>query len=277
MRDKEGRSKPNYNTQVATDATAGVIVSETVNDRTDDSGMLTPMLEEVEANCGALPDEASADSQYNTGPDLEHMEGSGVKGYLPDSGKRSDGQGPPEEQKQALIAAQAGQILTAEQWAALPKDGEGRITKAAFRYDAKANVYRCPMGQTLEFLRKREDVKRWGKAIRAQYVGGAACASCPHASMCCKDASQGRIVSRDQYEEYRERLRARMNTEEGRSRYRLRRQTVEPRIGQIKHILDFRRFLRRGLASVQAEWTLICTVVNVGIVLRDWPEVVKVL
>jgi Transposase DDE domain len=47
-----------------------------------------------------------------------------------------------------------------------------------------------------------------------------------------------------------------------RSRYRLRKQTVEPVFGQIKQARRFRQFLLRGLAKVQAEWTLICTAHN---------------
>lgn len=47
-----------------------------------------------------------------------------------------------------------------------------------------------------------------------------------------------------------------------RSRYRLRKQTVEPVFGHIKHARGFRQFLLRGLDSVRAEWSLICTVHN---------------
>jgi hypothetical protein len=44
--------------------------------------------------------------------------------------------------------------------------------------------------------------------------------------------------------------------------YRLRKQVVEPVFGQIKGARGFRQFLRRGLAAVQSEWSLICTVHN---------------
>ena len=44
--------------------------------------------------------------------------------------------------------------------------------------------------------------------------------------------------------------------------YRLRKQVVEPVFGQIKQARGFRQFLRRGLASVQSEWSLLCTVHN---------------
>ncbi len=47
-----------------------------------------------------------------------------------------------------------------------------------------------------------------------------------------------------------------------RSRYRLRKQTALPVFGQIKQARGFRQVLLRGLAKVQAEWTLICTAHN---------------
>ena len=46
------------------------------------------------------------------------------------------------------------------------------------------------------------------------------------------------------------------------SPYRLRKHTVEPVFGQIKEARGFRRFLRRGLANVKAEWAMLCTVHN---------------
>jgi len=45
-----------------------------------------------------------------------------------------------------------------------------------------------------------------------------------------------------------------------RSRYRLRKILPEPVFGQIKQGREFRQFLLRGLAKVQGEWSLICTV-----------------
>lgn len=56
-----------------------------------------------------------------------------------------------------------------------------------------------------------------------------------------------------------------------RSRYRLRKQTVEPVFGQIKQARGFRQVLLRGLAKVQAEWTLICTAHNTLKLLKALP------
>lgn len=59
-----------------------------------------------------------------------------------------------------------------------------------------------------------------------------------------------------------ERMEWRLATEAGRKLYGLRKQTVEPVFGIIKEALGFRRFLLRGLAKVNLEWTLVTTSYN---------------
>jgi transposase len=54
-----------------------------------------------------------------------------------------------------------------------------------------------------------------------------------------------------------EHMRHRTRTEAGRKLYGLRKQTVEPVFGIIKHVMGFRRFLLRGRAKVNLEWTLV--------------------
>ena len=54
----------------------------------------------------------------------------------------------------------------------------------------------------------------------------------------------------------------RMKTEVGRKFYALRKSTVEPVFGIIKEVMGFRRFMLRGLTSVQGEWTLVCLAFN---------------
>ncbi|MCG6535613.1 MAG: transposase, partial [Syntrophales bacterium LBB04] len=56
----------------------------------------------------------------------------------------------------------------------------------------------------------------------------------------------------------RERMARRLHTKLGRSTYRLRGQVVEAIFGQIKSVLGFLDFMRRGLPAVQSEWNLIC-------------------
>ncbi len=277
MKDKEGRSKPNFNTQVAVDDAYGVIVAADVNDETDDSGQLAPMVEQVLDNCGDKPGTVSADSQYNTGPDLAAMEEREIDCYLPDAGANSKA-APPDEAAQAALARVAeGQALSESQWAALPRNNKKLIDRAAFVYDEQKDEYRCPAGQTLVFLRISKDQKKWGTSERRQYGGCAACAGCAHAKLCCKNSEKGRLVSHDQYEEHRVRLRRRMGTPAGRDIYKRRKCTVEPCFGHIKHNMGVRRFMRRGIEKVKTEWRMVCTAVNLGILLRHWDDVAAIL
>jgi hypothetical protein len=53
-------------------------------------------------------------------------------------------------------------------------------------------------------------------------------------------------------------MRHRLQTREGKAVYAERKSTVETVFGIIKHVLEFRQFLLRGLDSVQGEWSLVC-------------------
>ncbi len=87
----------------------------------------------------------------------------------------------------------------------------------------------------------------------------------------------GRIINRDQYENHRQRQRKRMASEVGRATNRRRKQTVEPRFGEIKNVLGVRRFMRRGMEAVKTEWSMVCTAVILGILLRHWKQVSAML
>ena len=50
----------------------------------------------------------------------------------------------------------------------------------------------------------------------------------------------------------------RLTTKAGKALYGKRKSTVETVFGVIKHVLGFRQFQLRGLASVQSEWNLVC-------------------
>ncbi len=296
MKDKEGRRKPNYNAQMSVDAgEAGMIVACEVSDAPEDSGQLSPMLKQVAENCGRKPRTASADSGYATGPELAFLEQEGIDGYLPDARESgaASARSPAELEaaatsEAAVRAAREGQVLTEAQWAALPRDASKLLAKSAFVYDARADAYRCPAGHALPLLTTHRDPRRWGTAIRKRYGftpygraarprGAVPCVACPRAEVCCREPAKGRRIERDQYEAYRERMRVRMNCDERRAVYKRRRETVEPRIGWLKHGLGLRRFMRRGLEPVRTEWSLACTAVNISILLRCWEKVVAVL
>ncbi|MHB9143593.1 MAG: IS1182 family transposase [Paludibacter sp.] len=59
-----------------------------------------------------------------------------------------------------------------------------------------------------------------------------------------------------------EKMIRKLKSVEGKERYKKRKQTVEPVFGVIKEIIGFRRFLLRGEAETDAEWSLVCSAYN---------------
>ena len=284
MPSKEGGSRPNYNAQIGVDAPSGLIVAADVCDEAEDSAQLVPLLEQTQQNVGALPREVSADGNYASGPNLAALEEKKITGYLPSGEEQAEqaaavAGGPAPEQEKVplqLQGAQAHAAATPEQWAALPKNSKGCITKESFVYDSQSDVYSCPMGQTLTYRGSAREEKNYGTRLRCTYTSSA-CGQCPHWQECCKNPKSGRTVKRDEYDPQRERLRARMATPEAQARYQVRKETVERRFGLIKHVLGVRRFMHRGLEAVRTEWMIICTAVNLGVLLREWAQVRLVL
>lgn len=54
-----------------------------------------------------------------------------------------------------------------------------------------------------------------------------------------------------------------LKTRSGRADYGLRKQTVEPVFGIIKHVMNFRQFLMRGMEKVGHEWNLVALAWNI--------------
>jgi hypothetical protein len=82
------------------------------------------------------------------------------------------------------------------------------------------------------------------------------CIACSVREKCTTNEKLGRAITRDGYEEHRERMRERINTAEGRAVYGKRKCLVEPVFGQIKTRNGFSQFLLRGLEKVKLEWKI---------------------
>jgi transposase len=262
MRDKEDRSKPNYTTQVGVDAESGLVTSEDVTDAPWDGGGLLPMIEQTQKNTGMTPEDVSADSAYNTGQALTDIEAKGIRAYMPDCGAS----GPSsEERNRALADAREGKELTNEQQSLIIDPRTGRISREAFRHEPARDVYVCPKNEELVRVRTTADANISGTAERTQYVASAAaCANCSLKTICVAPSAARRMVTCDQFEPERERLRARMATAEGRLAYK-KRTVTERTFGWLKVVGGLRKFLRRGFDDVRAEFTLTCTALNMRI------------
>lgn len=71
-----------YNAQIAVDAQAQIIVGTAITQAASDTDLLVPMIEQVEEQLGAAPQEVLADAGYKSEANFDRLEQKGVRGYV---------------------------------------------------------------------------------------------------------------------------------------------------------------------------------------------------
>jgi hypothetical protein len=160
------------------------------------------------------PRQVTGDTKYGTVENIAAIEGQGVRAYVPlsEAGHRS-----------------------------------GLFRDTDFVYDAAADAYCCPAGQTLRFLSLCHSTRR-----RIYAAPAAACAGCALRAQ-CTTARRGRRVGRSLDAAVLERVRGYHATEDYAKEMRKRQVWVEPLFAEAKDWHGLRRFRLRGLDNVNGE------------------------
>ena len=116
----------------------------------------------------------------------------------------------------------------------------GRFPKEAFLYDASADVYRYPNGETLS--PHSESTTRGHRLLL--YYNPEACRRCPLKAQCTSD-KRWRRIARWEGEAVLDAMAARLAANPPMTRTR--RNTVEHPFGTIKHAMNQGHFLLKGL------------------------------
>jgi transposase len=233
---KHGQIVAGYNVQIAVDDKHKLIVaSEVVNDG-NDTGQLHAMAEAAKAALGVEALTAVADAGYFNGETLKACEEASITAYVP----------PPDR----------GQRLKAQ----------GRFSVEEFRYDAGANVYRCPAGAELRPMHGQKRQASGKIAIR--YASRrSVCRVCLLRGRCLAGKGERREIERWTDEDVIERHRARMQNA-GKDMMRRRKALAEHPFGTLKCRAGYRHFLLRGFDKVRGEWSLMALCYNFSRVLR---------
>ena len=120
-----------------------------------------------------------------------------------------------------------------------------------FVFDAEADSYRCPDGQTLRF-RKHKHTER----TRVYQAPAAVCNACSRKGQCTESA-HGRQLKRSCDEAYLERVRSYHATEAYQKAMRKRKVWVEPLFAEAKDWHGLRRLRLRGLMNANIQGLLI--------------------
>jgi transposase len=232
---KHGQIVAGYNVQIAVDDKHKLIVaSEVVNDG-NDTGQLHAMAEAAKQALGVAALTAVADTGYYNGEALKACEDDAITAYV-----------PPPDRDQRL-------------------KGQGRFGIADFRYDAAADLYRCPGEAELRPMRGQKRQASGKLAVR--YASRrSVCRACLLRARCLAPSGQRREIERWLHEDVIERHRARMRLA-GEDMMRRRKALAEHPFGTLKCRAGYRHFLVRGFAKVRGEWSLMALCYNFSRVL----------
>lgn len=247
---KEGGYAPNYTPVVAVDAKSGAIVVADIAEGGDEAGMVETIVAGCEQVVGKKPDRLLADGGFASGENLQRLESEKVEAYMPP--------GTDFRETNPAVRPDPTEPVPADQRDRLPRNGS-QLNANAFVYDAQDDCFYCPEGKTLTF-------ETTGRAKRTDIAyrryGCAGSEGCPLAGACVRGGARRRTVTRDAYQDVRDRTGRRMATEEGRTIYAKRAPVVEGGIGVIKAAFGVRQFLLRGMKKVKTEWLWICGASN---------------
>jgi len=223
-----------YNAQLSVDSDKQIIVAAELTNKGGDNHQLVPMYEKtVEMSIGEKPEEVSADSGYFSGENYLYLEKNNIDGYVPDCKlkKETDEQG---------------------------KDKFEKFDRRNFKYDEQKDEYICPEGRRLVF--RRNETR---KGVRSRHYESKDCSGCRYQKECVRKSKKGqRQIQIYENDDYKIMMREKLRSEEGKKKYNKRMSTVEPVFAHIKNVMNFRKFMLRGIEKAGYEFTLICLAHN---------------
>jgi transposase len=224
-----------YDAQAVVDHDSDLIVAGDVVSDEFDSAQLVPMIDQVLHNAGEVAEATSADGGYFSGEQIDEAQ----RRHLP------------------II------INT-------PEDSteKGDFKKAFFRYDEDQDCYICPQGKTLNFWRIEQPSK--GK-LHPRRVYRCTQRDCPQSEPCSKNKA-GRTIKRTPFEPSVERQKQLQDNPAAQILLGLRKEIIEHTFGNIKHNHGFRRFTVRTIEAVRAQWSLMCTAINLLKLYAFWRQ-----
>lgn len=262
MPNKEGGYAPNYTPTATTDGHRGFIVDCDVTDEVNEEGLAIPSVDRIEETFGEKPEKFLTDAGNNSGHVQHEMEQLDVEFYAPVESSQPQ-EGNPAKRDDPTVP-----VPESEQ-AKLPRNNRGQLDKSCFVYNAGEDQYYCPQGHPMPFEKTKSD-QRGGVRVNLRVYRNPSCAGCPLAKVCLSPKSKhGRTITRDEFEEVRERTVARMGGESARELYNQRPHMAETPFGIIKSVMGLRQFLLRGSEKVKTEWRWTTTAFNLHKLVRE--------
>ena len=235
---KGNTSIPAFNAQLAVSEDQLIVYADVTAEPVD-VNQTKKAIEGIKKTHKEKPKIVVADTGYAGGENFKYLEDNNIDGYIPSEDERHIGSKKRQKAMEHLFA------------------------KEIFMYDAHKDKYTCPQGETLRPVARRQFNSKYSKKEITTYrTERGTCTVCTLKEKCTTNEKLGRAITRNGYEDYRERMREKINTAEGRAIYGKRKCLVEPVFGQMKTRNGFSQFLLRGLEKVRLEWKIVATAHN---------------
>jgi transposase len=262
MPNKEGGYAPNYTPTATTDGHRGFIVDCDVTDDVNEGSLAAPSVDRIEDMFGEKPQRFLTDGGNISGPLMHQMENRDVEFFAPVQSSQPQAGNP-------ALRDDPTQPVAESQRAQLPRNKQGQLDKSCFVYMAEQDAYYCPQGHAMPHEQNKLD-RRGHEPVTRRIYRCRACDGCPLAADCFSATTKrGRTITRDEYEEVRERTARRMSRESSQALLRRRSWIAETPFGILKSVMGVRQFLLRGREKVQTEWTWAVTAFNLGKLVRE--------
>ncbi|NQT32891.1 MAG: IS1182 family transposase [Candidatus Omnitrophica bacterium] len=230
MTDKRGVKNPDYNTQNAVDDKCGVLTAVNVINESSDKDELIPMKEMSKKNTGQAHKNTLIDCGYSDKKKYEEIAADkDTEYYMPD---------------RTMYSCKTN-----------------KYSKWNFAYDEERDVYFCPEGEELIFVRISRDRKN--HQFRLYRKDG--CENCKAREKCIKKTKKKgkprktyyRTISIYPEDRLIKEMRAKLDSKEGKKIYQRRMATVETVHGDMQKNRGFLQFYLRGLKKVNTEYNLL--------------------
>jgi len=222
-----------YNAQVVVDDQTGVIVAAAVSPQENDAGLAVPMIQQAQENCGQAAGVTVADSGYGTGTDIRQAQAVGIH----------------------LLVKPKVEAVAANK----------RYHAHHFRFEPEQNRVFCPEGQELTWARQMKQKGQMVEVFRCDHL------ACPVRDQCTGEKKRRRrFIEIWPHTPMVQAMGQKAKQPAAAAQLKKRSQVVERVFGHIKQHDGLRRWTVKGLAAVNAQWAMLCSVFNLRLLYRQW-------
>jgi hypothetical protein len=226
--------KPGYNVQIATENQ--FILGYGIYQKAADTSVFIPFLDKVRTQLKRVPKNIITDAGYGSEENYNYIEDKNIGNYIKYNNFEYE---KTNDHKTKIFLSDH------------------------FEYDRKKDQYKCPAGQLLDFIGRKETNSESGYKSLKRIYKSRCCDHCPHKEKCCKSKNDRKIEISPKLIKYKNKVKQNLESEIGKKLRIQRGVDVESVFGQIKHNNQFRRFYTRGLKNVNTEWGIMSIAHNI--------------